>query len=161
MPRQSWQSPGLTRGTSYTDQRVISRIIITFTADQGESPIRSLEDVSTMRSLFQVFHPLHSFTDIPLSCSRLNQGSEGSTTRMFILFTENERTKKILSSTLYCMCTNGILSVSPVGRSFSLLLTLLLLLLTPYPWFIISLTPCNSVTSYRSPLNFSLLSWIW
>jgi hypothetical protein len=81
------------------------------TADQGESPIRSLEDVSSYRSLFQVFHPLPSFTDLPLYCSRLDHRERDQQSRMFILF-HGERTKKRSFHPHYTVCaTNGILSL--------------------------------------------------
>ena len=141
MPRQSWQSPGLTRGTSYTDQRVISRIIITFTADQGESPIRSLEDISTTSisvSGIPSFTFLYWYSFVLFSVEsrvwRINNSDVYNISRR-----TNEKKRSFHPH--YTVCALMKFSLSPVGRSFSLLLTLLLLLLTPYPWFIISSTP--------------------
>lgn len=143
MPRQFCQSPGLTRGTSYTSQRLRSRIIITFTADQGESPIRSLEDVSTTSisvSGISSFTFLYWYSFVLFSVEsrvwRINNSDVYTFSRR-----TNEKKRSFHPHYTVCALMEYSLSLSPVGRSFSLLLTLLLLLLTPYPWFIISLTP--------------------
>jgi hypothetical protein len=139
LPALPRQSGGLTRGTRYTDQRHII-------PDHNQKLIKeefTVPDVSTFRSLFQIFHPLPSFTDLPLSCSRLNQGSEGSTNSDVYTFSRrtNEKKDPFIHTILYVQLMEY--SLSPVDDHS----TPNSLLSTPYPWFIISLTPYNSVTS--------------
>jgi len=135
MPRQSRQSGGLSRGTRDSTRRTYR-----ITADQGG--IHRFGHCEMFQGENDCFRYI-SFTFL-LSSSFVLFSVEGST-NSDVYTSHGERTKKdpFIHIILYVSLMEYL---SPVGRSFSLLFTLLL---TPYPSFIIH---------YNSLYNRLLLS---